>query len=147
MDELKHKIGTVVKNDGKDLARALGIYDAGSVRHTGNFCFEASYSGIAITITTEPQDDEYELIKITDIRIHPNQVRKAAITYRMIRGHETAESFIDLPISQARYEQLAKGITARNEVWHEVRDALERLAFLQGYEELGSWSVELKIET
>ena len=146
MDELKDKIGKVVKNDGKGLAQALGIYNTSSVEHTGNFCFEAYYGNVRISITTEPTDEEHEFIKITDIRIHPQFVRKAGITYRMIRGHETAETFIDLPISQARYEQLAKGLTPDKKVWKEVRDALEQLTFLQGYDELGGWSIELTIE-
>ena len=71
MDELNSKVGTIVKNDGKDLARTLGIYDPRKVRHTGNFCFEARVSDKVITITTEPQDSEDEYIKITDIRIQP----------------------------------------------------------------------------
>jgi len=142
--KIKDKIGTVVANDGNGLKAALEICD---LRHTGNFCFEANHSGVDIVITTEPQDDEGNFMKITDIRIHPNTVRKAGITYKMIRGRETAETYIDLPISQQRYEELAKGLQPDNAVWNEVRDALESLTFLQGYDELGAWSVELKLET
>lgn len=76
-----------------------------------------------------------------------NQIRKAGITYHMIRGNETAETYIDLPISQKRYEELISGLTPGNKVWQEVHDALERLTFLQGYDELGSWSIELMIKT
>jgi len=76
-----------------------------------------------------------------------NTIRKAGITYRMIRGNETAETFIDLPISQARYEELAKGLQPNNTVWNEVRDALLQLTLLQGYDELGTWSIELTIKT
>ena len=76
-----------------------------------------------------------------------NEVRKAGITYHMIRGRETAETYIDLPISQVRYERLTKGLQPDNTVWKEVRDALEQLTFLQGYDELGAWSIELKVET
>lgn len=143
MDELKGKIGMVVKNDGEGLREAL---ETSNLRHTGNYKFEARYCGTSIIISTEPQDDEGDYIKITNIRIHPDAVRKAGITYHMIRGKETAESFIDLPISQARYEELLTGLQPENTVWQEVRDALKRLAWLQGYDELGSWSIELTIE-
>jgi len=144
MDELKDKIGTVVKNDGAGLAAALGVRD---ITHTGNFQFEASYNGIPINISTEPTDDDGGEIRITGVRVHPDTVRKAGITYHMIRGRETAETYIDLPISQKRYEQLAKGLQPNNKVWREVRDALEQLTFLQGYDELGAWNIELTVET
>ena len=74
------------------------------------------------------------------------EIRKAGITYKMIRGDEVAESYIDLPISTERYEKLAKDITSESKVWNEVRDTLERLTILQGYRKLGAWSIELKIE-
>ena len=142
MDELKNKIGTTVKNDGKELTAALGVRE---LHHTGNFCFEASYGGMSIAITTEPQDDDGEFIKVTDIRIHPDVIRRLGITYHMIRGKETAETYIELPISQKRYDELKQGLQPDNKVWHEVRDALANLTFLQGYDELGEWSLELEL--
>jgi hypothetical protein len=32
------------------------------------------------------------------------------------------------------------------EAWETVRDALSNLTFLQGYDTLGAWSIELEIE-
>ena len=146
MELLKDKIGTIVKNDGEQLGRELGVED---LIHTGNFCFEATLDGTGVVIMTEPQDEDSEYIMITDIRIHPDAVRKVGITYKMIRGandNEVAETFIELPISQKRYEELAQGLQPDNKVWFEVRDSLERLTFLQGYTKLGYWNAELKIE-
>lgn len=73
-------------------------------------------------------------------------VTKVLITYHMIRGNETAETCIDMPISVERYNELAAGCTPENKAWHEIRDALLILTRLQGYDELGSWSIELAIE-
>lgn len=75
-----------------------------------------------------------------------NGIRKAGITYKMIRENEVAETYIDLPISSERYEKLTMGLTPNSKVWKEVRDTLERLTILQGYTKLGAWSIELKIE-
>jgi hypothetical protein len=69
-----------------------------------------------------------------------------SITYKMLRGeHEVAETCITLPISAARYAELAKGVTPNNRAWCEIQGALERLTFLQGYDELGTWGFELNI--
>ena len=73
-------------------------------------------------------------------------MNKAGITYHMIRGNEVAETYIDLPISEERYEALAKGLTPDSKVWNEVRDSLKRLTILQGYKKLGTWSIDLRIE-
>lgn len=78
-----------------------------------------------------------------------NIVRKVHITYKMIRGandNEVAETCVDLPISQKRYDELAEGLNGDSEVWRSVRDALLNLTYLQGYNKLGAWSIELEIE-
>jgi hypothetical protein len=76
-----------------------------------------------------------------------DEIRKVHITYKMLRGeHEVAETCIDLPISAARYAELAKGISPENKAWNEIRDALEKLTWLQSYDSLGAWSIELEIE-
>ena len=145
MKRLKDKIGMVVKNDGDGLKSALNI---DNLKHTGDFCFEADYKGRRIAITTAPQDDEETLVKITGIDYADDEsmVRKVLITYHMIRGSETAETCINMPISAERYNKLASGCTPENEAWHEIREALLMLTKLQGYDELGSWSIELTIE-
>jgi hypothetical protein len=78
-----------------------------------------------------------------------DKIRKVCITYKMIRGlvddEAVAETCVDLPISAERYNKLAKGMTPDNKVWLEVRNALENLTFLQGYDRLGAWSIELQI--
>ena len=76
-------------------------------------------------------------------------IRKVHITYKMIRGandNEVAETCIDLPISQERYDELAAGINAASEEWRAVREALLNLTYLQGYNKLGAWSIELEID-
>ncbi len=78
-----------------------------------------------------------------------NTVRKVHITYKMIRGandNELAETCVDLPISQKRYDELAEGLSSDSEVWRTVREALLSLTYLQGYNKLGAWSIELEIE-
>ena len=78
-----------------------------------------------------------------------NTVRKVHITYKMIRGandNELAETCVDLPISQKRYDELAEGLSGDSEVWRAVREALLSLTYLQGYNKLGAWSIELEIE-
>ena len=76
-----------------------------------------------------------------------NIIRKVHITYKMIRGaNEVAETCVDLPISQERYDELAEGLNGGREVWRTVREALLSLTYLQGYNKLGAWSIELEIE-
>lgn len=78
-----------------------------------------------------------------------NIIRKVHITYKMIRGandNEVAETCIDLPISQERYDELAAGLRSDSEVWNSVRDALLTLTYLQGYSKLGAWSIEFEID-
>ena len=74
-----------------------------------------------------------------------NQLRKLNIIYKMKRKNEVSEASIELPVSQKRYEELAKGIDSNNKVWQSIQQALLQLTYLQGYDELGAWSVELKI--
>ena len=81
-----------------------------------------------------------------------NIVRKVHITYKMIRGandNEVAETCVDLPISQERYDEIVEGIkciNGENEVWRTMREALQSLTYLQGYNKLGAWSIELEID-
>ena len=78
-----------------------------------------------------------------------NTVRKVHITYKMIRGandNELAETCVDLPISQKRYDELSEGLSGDSEVWRAVREALLSLTYLQGYNKLGAWSIELEID-
>jgi hypothetical protein len=73
-------------------------------------------------------------------------MKKLQITYKMLRGeHEVAETCIDLPISEERYAELAQGVSEKSKAWNEVRNALVTLTFLQGYDKLGAWSIELEI--
>lgn len=76
-----------------------------------------------------------------------NQLRKLSITYKMKRENDVSEASVELPVSQNRYEELAKGIDSNNMVWQSIQQALLQLTYLQGYDELGAWSVELKIYT
>ena len=146
MQKLKKHKGAVIANNGRDIVDTFKI---GKINHTGNFIFEGEYDGERIIIKTEPQDDECEFIKITDIIVDESAstVRKVGITYRMIRGTEVAETFMNVPISKQRYKELAAGCTPENKAWHEIREALVALTKLQGYNELGSWSIKLKIQT
>ena len=73
-----------------------------------------------------------------------NRLRRLKVIYKMKKKDVMAEAFIDLPISQNRYEELAKGIDG-NKAWLSVQQALLQLTYLQGYDELGAWKVELKI--
>jgi hypothetical protein len=75
-----------------------------------------------------------------------DEIRKLNITYKMIKGKTTAETFVSLPISQTRYEELAKGITPTNKAWADVAQALKQLTRLQGYSRLGAWSIDLELE-
>lgn len=74
-----------------------------------------------------------------------NQLTKLNIIYIMKRKNEVSEASIELPVSHNRYEELAKGIDSSNKVWQSVQQALLQLTYLQGYDVLGEWSVELKI--
>ena len=74
-----------------------------------------------------------------------NQLTKLNIIYKMKRENEISEASIELPVSQKRYEELAKGIDGNNKVWKSLQQALLQLTYLQGYDKLGAWNVELKI--
>ncbi|MDR3216820.1 MAG: hypothetical protein LBT55_05330 [Clostridiaceae bacterium] len=72
-------------------------------------------------------------------------MKKLHITYKILRGGKVAEdATMDLPISETRYAELAKGLTPNNKAWQEVRTAIEDLAVLQGGN-LGAGSIELEI--
>lgn len=78
-----------------------------------------------------------------------NIIRKVHITYKMIRGandNEVAETCVDLPISQERCDELVEGINGESEVWRTMREALQSLTYLQGYNKLGAWSIEIEID-
>lgn len=141
MNKLAEKVGTIVKNDGRELSEKLGLEN---LRHTGNYIFSATYKGQSVAIETLPQDDDGDYIKVISI-VDMDASCKVHITYKMLRKNEVAETCIDLPISQARYRQLKEGVSTQNKVWKEVREALVQLTILQGYDELGEWGIELEI--
>ncbi|MDR2046727.1 MAG: hypothetical protein LBP79_02310 [Clostridiales bacterium] len=63
----------------------------------------------------------------------------------MLRGeHEVAETRVELPISQKWYEELAKGFRPDSKVWKRIQNTLEKLTYLQNYDALGAWSIELE---
>ena len=65
-------VGTVVNNDGKALKELLsGCHEPGTMRHTGNFAFEAQTpNGKRMVIITEPTDyEEQDKIRIKNISI------------------------------------------------------------------------------
>jgi len=151
MDVLQEKYGTVVKNDGVSLANALGVTD---LWHAGNFMFGARLWGVEVDIATEPVGEEAEEIRVLSVRIEDAALqregiyrRKIGITYRMVLGPETAESYIELPISHERYTELTLGLRPESKAWQSIYDTLKALTVLQGYEALGSWSVELTVKT
>jgi hypothetical protein len=74
-----------------------------------------------------------------------NELRKLNIIYKMKREKEVSETSVELPISQKRYEELAKCIDNNNKAWQSIYQTLLQLTYLQGYNELGAWSVELEI--
>jgi len=150
MDVLKEKYGKVVPNDGVSLGKELGVTD---IWHAGNFQFGAKLWGVEVDIATEPVDEEAEEIRILSVRMEESALQregiyrhKIGITYRMNRGSEAAESFINLPVSAERYAELAQGLRPDSKAWRAVQGALKQIAYLQGYK-LGSWSIELQIET
>lgn len=77
------------------------------------------------------------------------EIYKVLITYKMIRGandNEVAETCVELPISAKRYNELTNGLSEQSKAWREIQGALESLTFLQGYNKLGAWSVEMTVE-
>jgi hypothetical protein len=150
--------GKVVKNHAKDIGALVGSDD---LKHDANFVFYGLRDGKIIMVSTEPTDEDETEVTVCEIRedregeykgiynkLHGGDERasrKVLITYRMIRGTETTETCIDMPISKKRYDELAAGCTPENKCWHEIREALESLTRLQGYEELGTWSIELTV--
>ena len=151
MEVLKEKYGAVVPNDGVSLARELGVTD---LWHAGNFQFGAKLWGVEVDIATEPVGEEAAEIRILSVRMEDAALQregiyrhKIDITYRMIRGTETAEAFISLPVSPERYAELAQGLKPDSEAWRTVQGALQNLTVLQNYDELGTWSIELEVKT
>ena len=59
---------TIVPNDGKTLYEALNL-DAGTLKHIGNFVFNATKGGKAVTIYTEAYDEEQEFLRINEVII------------------------------------------------------------------------------
>ena len=56
--------------------------------------------------------------KLEEDKMEKNTIRKVHITYKMVRGandNEVAETCIDLPISQERYDELAEVINGESE--------------------------------
>ncbi len=64
--ELSEHVGKSVKNDGKELAKVLGVTE---LRHTGNYQFTASFGGKKVNIATEPLDDNEDRIRILSVRV------------------------------------------------------------------------------
>ena len=66
----KGLIGLTLKNDGASLEALLNEISAvTSLRHTGNFVFEAALAaGGTLTVHTEPVDEEYAEIIITEVK-------------------------------------------------------------------------------
>ena len=150
MEVLKEKVGKVVPNDGLSLARELGVTD---VWHAGNFQFGARLWGVEVDIATEPVGEEAEEIRVLSVRMSDKDLHrqgiytKVGITYHMHKKSESAETFIELPISTKRYKELLEGLTPKSRVWNTVNDVLKQLTYLQGYDGLGSWSIELTVKT
>jgi hypothetical protein len=156
---LEELTGKTVKNHTKDIGELVGAPD---LKHDKDFIFYGKRDGKIIMVSAEPTDEDETTVTIGEVReavegeyrgiynkLHNDDeqtVRKVLITYHMIRGNETAETCIDMPISVERYNELAAGCTPENKCWHEIREALVKLTELQGYDELGSWSIELTID-
>ena len=64
----------------------------------------------------------------------------------MIKEHETAESDIEIPIEKDRYNKLYDNFKTGSDDYEKVKAILENLTCLQGYDELGRFSVELEYE-
>jgi hypothetical protein len=148
MEILKDMVGKVVANDVFALAETLGVTH---LWHAGYFKFGARYKGVEVDIVTTPVGEEAEKLRVVSVRasdgdFQSDDITKIGITYHMVRGRETAETYIELPISQKRYKELAQGLQPNSKAWQSIADALKELTFLQGYDELGSWSVELTIK-
>jgi len=136
------KIGLVVKNDGEGLKTALGLTE---LNHTGNFNFEGIRNkGITLKIKTAPVDEDGSEIGITSIYIDPDISIKLLATYKMIKGNKVVETCFDIPISQKRYMELAN-MKKGEKTYETIRGVLERFTHLQGYSELGAWSLEFEI--
>ena len=68
-------------------------------------------------------------------------IKKIKITYTMINEHETAESYIELPVEEDRYYALYSDFEAGSSDYEKVKLILENLTCLQGYDELGNFSL------
>jgi hypothetical protein len=147
--QFKDKIGTIITNYGNELETVLGIRGArlkDSCDKNG-YVFTGVIGGTEVTVTAEPTDETGDALRVTDIRVHDGgEMRKLHITYKMIKGKTVAETYIAVPISQARYEELAKGVTTGNKAWEEITQVLKRLTRLQGYSRLGAWSADLEVK-
>ena len=67
-----NEVETIVPNDGKTLVEALDL-DAGTLKHIGNFIFNATKGGKAVTIYTEAYDDEQEFLRINEVVIQADK--------------------------------------------------------------------------
>lgn len=83
-----------------------------------------------------------------------DDIVKLPITYRMRKGNCTAESYIELSVTKAIYDSLAKemaryGFNIESDEGKPpqlIRNALKAVVKLQGYEELTAIIVQIKIE-
>ena len=73
-------------------------------------------------------------------------MNKLKITYWMLRGKETAETYIELPISEDRYHELHNNLEKGNDNYEKIKGVLERLVYLQRYDELGGFMVETEVD-
>jgi len=74
------------------------------------------------------------------------QSKTINVNYEVKKDGKSERRHFKLPVSKERYIELANGLTPDSKAWYEVRGALTTLARLQNGE-LGSWGVELLIET
>ena len=152
MEVLKDKVGTVVANDGLGLAVALGVTD---IWHAGNFKFGAKLWGVEVDIITEPVDTDARELRVISVRMEDKVLQKEGIYrnkvgfyYRMVKGRSSAESYIELPVSEARYKELFFGMAdTDSKVYDDVRSVLKNLVKLQGYDKLIGFDPEFTIET
>ena len=149
MEVLEDKIGKVVVNNGVSLARELDVTD---LKHVGNFQFSAKLWGVEVDIVTEPVDEDATEIRILSVRMEEKHLQKAGIyrnkvgvCYHMQKGGTVAESYIEIPVSAKRYEEITQGLQPKSKVWQSIVSTLKQLTYLQGYDRLGSWSVELTV--
>lgn len=56
----------IIKNESKELINALNL-DQNSLKHIGNFVFEATKNGKSVIIYTKPIDEEFEYVTVNKV--------------------------------------------------------------------------------